>query len=250
MNQAATLLALIALPLAAIAETFVGVTSATNRFVVATNEAVVIHKFVPATSSPSPEFQVVKDGSVYNLRVPASNEWDFTPTPSSPVAIAGPCELILTASSLINFRRLTGTGIQTLILPQSSPAVTNSVTVNSGQTLRVFRHIQCDAYLPVIVRRGSSSISFNLRGVGGNDEFTGPLELSFIGPSGGTEAFLVSYVLTEEAQIAPQGVALQSPTGAFSIAVEKSTNLTNWTPSVFQDLSHEQKSFYRLRITK
>jgi hypothetical protein len=50
--------------------------------------------------------------------------------------------------------------------------------------------------------------------------------------------------------VAPQGLAIQGPTGAFQIAVEKSINLTNWSPTILQDVRDDQKAFYRLRITK
>jgi hypothetical protein len=248
MKRIATTLAVTIIELTASAETFVGVTSATNRLLVATNEAIFIHKFVGAFGAA--DFQVVKDGSVFTLQVPASNEWEFTPTPSSPAVIGGPCEIILTNQALVNFRRLVVTNVQTILLAPSVPPLTNTVMIAANQTLRVFRHFPALGAVNAQAKRGSSVATFTRISVHGNDEFSGPLELSFSGPSSGTQAYLLSYVLTEEAQVAPQGAALQSPTGGFYISVERSSNLTNWTPSVIQTLTEDQKAFYRLRITK
>ncbi|MEN9572658.1 MAG: hypothetical protein RL514_513 [Verrucomicrobiota bacterium] len=231
------------------AETFLGVTSATNRLVVGTNEAIFISRLNVTASS----FQLVKDGSTL------SSSFNFGSDridPASPVALAGPCELILPSQAAVHFQRLTTSSILTFVLPVSLSTNTTTISVPSGKTIRVFRPLPLSLTTWLRLSRGTNSFTFNAGGPGGalayfaTEEFTGPLDVIFLGPSVGTEAGIFSYAMTEDAQIAPAGVAIQSPTGQFHLEVERSTNLTNWSPAVIQSLVEDQKAFYRLRITK
>ena len=227
------------------AETFLGVTSATNRLVVGTNEAIFISRFSPV----GPSFQLVKDGAVYN----SSFGSPIRLGPTSPVSLAGPCELVLTNQTMVQFQRLPTSSVQTLILPGSASTNTATVSVPSGKTIRVFRPLPLNMSLSLRLSRGTNSMPLDsgaLLATLGTEEFTGPLDVTFLGPLTGADAGIFSYAITEDAQIAPAGVAIQSPTGQFHLEVERSTNLTNWSPAVIQSLVEDQKAFYRLRITK
>ena len=104
--------------------------------------------------------------------------------------------------------------------------------------------------MAVTVSRGTNIVFVYIGGTYGNAEVTGPADLSFYVSSVETEPKVFSYVITDEAQIVPQGVTVQAPTGVFQLGVEKSTNLTNWVPVIMQTPREDQKSYYRLRITK
>ena len=239
-------------PVAHGVETFLGPTSAMNRFVVGTNEAILITKWVPSNQSDG--CQIVKDGVVYVVN-PTAGQIPFSselPSPSSPSAIGGPCELIFTNGVLINFQRLATASITTTILAPLASTNKTSVTVASGQTLRLFRGFPYRGLssAPIAVARGTNSFGLEEASFFANDEFGGPLTLTFFGPVSGTFSYLFSYALTDSAQAVPQGVTLQSPTGAFQLEIEKSTNLTNWVPAIIQSLREDQKAYYRLRITK
>jgi hypothetical protein len=243
MNQITALLVFLILGSTTQAETFLGVTSATNRLVVGTNEALVIHRFTGAIS-----YQLVKDGSVFDFADNIASENRISP--ESPSALAGPCELVFTNVALLNFQRIVTSSIQTVVLPPAASVNTQTVSVASGRSIRIFRALPSALTYAtgVGVSRGTNTINATVS-FRANDEFTGPLDITFSGRTSGTTC-LYSYVMTDEPQIVPQGVTVQSPTGAFQFLVEKSVDLTNWVPSVIQNLQGNQKAFYRLRITK
>lgn len=230
------------------AETFIGVTSATNRLVVGTNEAILITKLFSYNGGES--FQLVKDGSIYNSSGAGGTQ---RLSPANPVALAGSCEMILTNQTVVHFRRLPTSSIQTIVLLPSASTNTATVSVPSGRTIRVFHPLPVGLNGWLRLSRGTNSFTFYPAGSvagDGTEEFSGPLDVTFLGPLGGTDCGIFSYALTEDAQIVPAGVALQSPTGQFHLEMERSTNLTNWSPAVIQSLVEDQKAFYRLRITK
>jgi hypothetical protein len=231
------------------AETFVGITSATNRLVVGTNEAIIISKFYcPPTNSRS--FQLVKDGVIFES---SSEGITIRISPMNPSALAGPCELITTNQSIIHFQRIATSSVQTAILLPSASTNTSTVSVPSGRTLKIFLPFPPRLNGWLRLNRGTNSVHFYPGGsVNGDstEEFTGPLDVTFIGPLTGTDCGVFSFVMTDEPQVVPQGVTVQSPTGAFQFLVEKSVDLTNWVPSVIQNLQGNQKAYYRLRITK
>lgn len=238
MKQSLTAVAFFAFALTVSAETFLGVTSATNRLVVATNEVLLIQKlYVQAGAT----IQLVKDGNIYNLnnvQVEALN----------PAAVAGPCELVLTNQTLVHFKRIISSGIQTLVL---RPATTNIITVPVGVDIRFFRPLGLNN-VGAIIRRGQSELAFVDLSSQANDELSGPIEISMRNPYSPpiTSDMSISYVLLQPAQSLQQQGVIQGPTGRFQVIMETSLNLTNWTTSTFQDLVDDQKAYYRLRIIK
>jgi hypothetical protein len=245
IKQLLGLFPFLAIAIAAEAETFLGITSATNRLVVGTNEALVILRFEVA--SPR-NFQLVKDGGVFTTVA------DGVPmdriSPASPAALAGPCELILTNQASLVFHRLPTSSLQTLALTPSATTNTAVVSVPSDRSIRVFRPFPTYPNNGLRVSRGTNGVELQQIAYSANEEFAGPVDLTFRGPTSGTESHIFTYALTEDTQVVPQGVAIQSGTGAFQLELEKSTGLTNWSPVVIQHLREDQKAYYRLRITK
>jgi hypothetical protein len=234
-------LAFIATMLNGVAETFVGSTSATNRLVVGTNEAIIIHGFGLSGGIPN-GFQLIKDG-VTNSFVTAGSC-----SLSSPSAVAGPCEFTFNKSAFMSFRRIPTSALQTVVFaPNATSAV---VSVPSGRTILIFNPLNSTSFgISATVSRGTNSAVLTVGGSVGNVEISGPADLTFSGQSS-SDPNVVSFVLTEEAQIVPQGLTVQAPSGGFHLEVEKSANLTNWAPVVIQNLKGDQKAYYRLRITK
>ena len=225
----------------AFAETFVGVTSATNRLVVATNKCILVSTFV----SPGGVMQVVKEVQIHTLLSSVQAQ------PSYPAAVTGPCDFDFTNAVLVNFRRYSSVSVQTVLLsPQAGTNEEFSVTIVAGQNVRLFQPISGNS---VRIQKGTNTFNLVLGPASPVDEFTGPLTIAFRGNNSVTESpysTLYGYALTESATVVPQAIAIQSPTGAFQIAVEKSGNLTNWSPAILQDIRDDQKAYYRLRITK
>jgi hypothetical protein len=244
MKQTLVTIALLAATCSGTAETFIGVTSSTNRLVVGTNEALVISKFTYSGS-----FQLVKDGSVFTTSDGVFPEYRIAA--DSPSALAGPCELVFPNVALLNFQRISTGSIQTVVLTPSATTNSATVSVPSGRNIRIFRPMPSTLGINASLRvaRGTNIVSFYSLSFKANDEFTGPIDVTFSGALSGT-THIYSYALTDEPQVVPQGVTVQSPTGAFQFLVEKSVDLTNWVPSVIQNLQGNQKAYYRLRITK
>ena len=235
MNHYQLLALLLVLAAPSYAETFVGLTSATNRFLVATNEAVIITRI-----SSSGPFQIIKDGTIYTTFSGGVVAAELHQ--NNPVAVAGPAEFIFTNSSVVNFRRLPSTAIQSVFV-----TATNSLIIPAQRSVRFFAPLG-----GVLVRpsRGQSvGPEFNIS-ASSNDELTGPLDVQIRTNLGAGIASVVSYVTLEEAQILEQQGVVQGATGRFSIVVEKSLNLTNWFPSSLHETTDDQKAYYRLRITK
>lgn len=245
MKSILVIAAVLTASLSGTAETFIGVTSATNRLVVGTNEALVISKFTYNGS-----FQLVKDGNVFTTSDGGVQENQISP--ESPSALAGPCELVFPNVALLNFQRISTSSIQTVVLTPSASTNSLTVSVASGRNIRIFRPMPSTLGINASLRlaRGTNVVFHYSLAFKANDEFTGPIDATFSGALTGTTAHIYSYALTEEPQIVPQGVTVQSPTGAFQFLVEKSVDLTNWVPSVIQNLQGNQQAYYRLRITK
>ena len=246
MKQLLFAFALIAMALTGKTETFIGSTSATNRLVVGTNEALIIHAFGLSGGIPN-GFQLIKDTTTNSFALPG------TCSLNSPIAVAGPCEFTFTKSAIVSFRRIPTSAIQTVIVAPNTNSTT--VSVPSNRTILIFNPLNAQAFSPsfgvsATVSRGTNIAPFSVGGTYGNAEITGPADLVFSVGGGQTEPNVISYVITDEAQIVPQGVTVQAPTGSFQFQVEKSDNLTNWVPAVIQNLQGYQKGYYRLRITK
>ena len=226
--------------LSAHGEVFLGYTTASNRFLIASNEAVLIYRSTVA------EAFFIRDGVTNQLR-------SFDATPLEPCAFAGPAEMLIVTPGMMSFKRLFNSGIRTVIM---SPTSTNVIEIPSGKTARFFR-----ATIPSGVNL--DGLSFEKEGVvvgqaggfwepvfTGGEEYQGPLAITIRNNRGGSLSFSFSYYFIEDFLTVPELGFLQGPTGSFEITVEKSGDLTNWTPVIIQPTSNDQKAFYRLKLSR
>ncbi len=217
------------------AEVFIGPTAGSNVLVVATNEAIMISSFQVADWTAPPQI------------ISGTNSFSFSAcgTEGEPVALAGPLELVVNDGSLISFRRVKGSTIQTLFVRPNETALVN---VPDGKTIRFFRNINCH-YFRLEITRGTQTFATDQGGFYGTEEFAGPISIRLVnlGTSTGVQDF--SYYFTEGFLVLPELGLLQGGPGIYEISVQKSLDLTNWFPVVVQNTSSDQKAFYRLRIS-
>ena len=212
-------------------ELFIGPTSPTNRFLIASNEAVIVSALI------------------YNFGAPASlvingvtNSVTFDPIDmtnnAQTYAIAGPSELILGTNVCFSFKRLIDTTIQMLAVPVSQ---TGSISVPSNKTIKFFIPLSTSYLFQGVIQKGSQTAAgYTTSGA----EFTGPCTIQIPGP------LVICYYFTEDALVLPQAKVIQGPTGSFEIAIEKSYDLTNWFPVVAHNSVSDQKAFFKLRISR
>ena len=244
-------------------ETFIGPSSATNRLIIATNEAIFatgtfFHPSVYTNTSPTDPFitlRIIAGGKTNDI-------FGLGSSGGNPQVLAGPAEVVSKHPVLINFKRTLNAGIQTIFFESNSPPV--RVSVNTNQTVRFFAESD---QMEIAFTRGALQLSLTNISFASPTyefrEFDGPLEadvklrvIPFVPPPGApavTNFFpigFVSYVVTDSQQIQQPGGVLQSLSGRSVIAVEKSANLTNWNTTILQDVGEASKSFYRLSISR
>jgi hypothetical protein len=81
-------------------------------------------------------------------------------------------------------------------------------------------------------------------------EFSGPLTIDVHSGTSANGPPIVSFYFTEDFVAIPDQSILQGPAGGFQIEVPKSIDLTNWYPVLIQYTSSDQKSFYRMKLSK
>lgn len=170
-----------------------------------------------------------------------------------PVALAGPMEILFkdSGSHLLSYTKLIGNSIKSQVLNNGH---TNRISVPEGKTLRFFSFVPnalgFNASVGVRLEKGTNSFSlYSSASLRPGAEFTGPVDI-VLSEYDSDIACVVSYYLTEDFLVLPDGGFLQGPTGAFEISVEKSADLTNWFPVMVQNTSNDQKAFYRLKLAK
>src|SRR2546422_6481990 len=215
-------------------ETFIGPTTATNRLLVPSNSAIIITAtFGDFTNST----QVVLGG------------FQFTQSYFSPLengnsyALAGPAELIFSNAVLITYYQLTNSAIRT----QSIANDPIGISIASNKTMRLF-----GVPAPVnasFSRLGNGSVSFTLE-PGRPAEFTGPGTLALNSGVFLPYGKFISYFIAEDGFTLPNQRAIVGPSGSYSIMVEKSFDLSTWSPVLLENTSDATKAFYRLRIQR
>jgi hypothetical protein len=219
-------------------ETFIGPTTSTNRLLIPTNSAIIITAtFGDFTNST----QVQLDGGTPFIQ-PL-----FTPLESGTVyALAGPAELIFSNAVLITFYRLTNSAIY-------SQGIANDpigIPIASNKTMHVFGvPAPVNASFNRLNSEGGGTLSFMLE-PNRPAEFTGPGTLFLNSGVFFPYAKFISYFIAEDGFTLADKRALAGPTGSFAISVEKSVDLSTWSPVLMQNASDPVKSFYRLRIQR
>jgi hypothetical protein len=172
-----------------------------------------------------------------NYPIYLSNELDF------PVAFAGPMELIVTNQGIVSYQLLQGSTIKSILVRSNS---TPSIAVAAGKSVRFFR--PSSGRLSLAITKGSKTAIGEL--MTGKEEFTGPVTLRPFDQYPSSSVSVVTYYDTEGFLVLPEQGLLRGPTGAFEISVEKSVDLTNWTPVMVQTTAADQKAFYRLKLSR
>ncbi len=223
------LLLLLLVAVGARAEMFVGPTSLTNHFFVASNETICTRTTFGAAGYAGliqsgstnwfPLLNGLGDGGSYYL--------------------SGEAELLVTNLAAIQFARITNFPVHQLILGFGD---STNILIPEGKSLRFLQRF---GNLEVKLLYGTNSLPLQFY----TSEISGPAMLSFTGYHPNTVNIWPYYFL-EEAVVFPTAGYLQGPSGSFEILVEKSSNLRDWFPVMANQSSGEQKQFFRMRLTR
>jgi hypothetical protein len=167
-------------------------------------------------------------------------------------AIGGAHTVTVSNNIYLTFQRLQGSSIKTIVLTNSGGlpgGVTNFFYIPAGKTVQFFHPLAYMSSLQGYIHPEGSGNTYTLFSMMSSSDYPHPsicgpviVEVSGLG--------VVSYYLTDEIlQLPPQGF-LQTPAPALEVNVEKSYNLTNWTPVGAFNTSAETGAFYRLKILK
>lgn len=236
------------------ADIFLGSSTNVNSLVIASNEVILISATriqFPFLTAPTFAGQISMTGTIQSLGMDSYCE--------TPLALAGPATLSFPADSGTNsipvcicFQRIRGSSIQSLYVPGIGTNPVPSIEIPAGKTCHLFPAVSRNSggvgSINVNVQTTSNAVSgIRLRG---REEFTGPVTLTFSDSGSWTSVAgaVVSFYQTDDALNLPNGV-LQGPTGTFVITVEKSEDLTHWSPVMMQATGDSQKAFYRLNFS-
>ena len=207
------------------AETLFGPGSIT----IATNEAILINMISEETDP-----QLFFDGT---------NVQAFIHYGGYHFAFAGPHALGITnADQFITFQRLQGSAIKTILVTEGT---TNFISVPDGKTIQFFAYV---GHYSIYALPLNSSNRYELYHSGyEHPVITGPATIEASSDLGNV---IYSYYFTDDIlQLPPEGF-VSTPAPTLEVNVEKSYNLTNWTPVGAFNTSAEAGAFYRLRMLK
>jgi hypothetical protein len=216
-------------------ETFIGPTTATNRLLVPGNSAIII----TATFGDFTNSTLVAQGG--GAAFPMSY---FAPLQNgTEYALAGPAELVFSNVSLITYYQLTNAAIITQTIANDPIPI----TIASNQTLRLFgvpASVNAD-----FLRPGSGSVAFTLEPCQ-LAEFTGPGTLSLNSGVLPPYTKFISYFIAKDGFTIPNQRFVAGPTGSFAVTVEKSSDLSTWSPVLLENTMDATQAFYRLKIQR
>jgi len=235
-----TLLLLVCCSLAR-AELFLGPTTPQNRLIVGTNEVIAV------------------TGEVYNEYQPRVFSTFISPIGEYLVLpsfryIAGPAEVIFTNhTAVVNFVRFTNSDIKTDVV---SPSRSLEIDVPPGKRIKFLQPPVCTSIQLLQGGKLTPEAQFYAGDIilHHSQEFSGPVKLFLRIPDYCSSSVytnkLITYSISDQAVILPTGSTLQAPPGILSVALEKSSNLTNWSPMIEQTTVSDSPTFYRMRIRK
>ncbi|MBK7999869.1 MAG: hypothetical protein IPK15_14430 [Verrucomicrobia bacterium] len=234
------------------AELFVGSNTEVNRIIVPSNHVMIISsvKFGRAV-----DFNQLDDGTpVRIVTADATNTVQFRDfgfrEPVLRYAITGACEVSfpvnfgaqdVSAPIVVNYKLVQGTQIRSIV---SQPEVPTVIQVPAGKTVRFFSPSVTQDDEGFAIQQGDNTV-YDVNLVYG-DEITGPATVTLPNRIG----VLVSYFFTEDFVVLPDLGYIQGPTGSFEITVEKSTDMLAWSSVVVHGTASDQKSFFRLKLTR
>lgn len=237
------------------AESFIGPTSSTNRFLIGKNESVLIDT-VSMDPSLGGELQetLVVSNIAYDVELIGGNAFGGGPAanPTSmklvPYAIPGPAELILSHSCAIHFARLTNSSMQMIQWVLNTNTIT--VSVPTGKTIQFFSRVDCSCNPLPVATLSSGTQSFDIV-VSPGDLIQGPITVSFNYSKqqiNSTPDAFVSYWFVEDVFQNPNTV-LSLGAGVPNVLVQKSADLNHWQPVATLPVTLGSNSFYRLQIS-
>jgi hypothetical protein len=96
---------------------------------------------------------------------------------------------------------------------------------------------------------GSSVVYFTLE-PNQPAEFTGPGTLTLHSGVLPPYAKFISYFIAEDGFAIPNQRFIAGPSGSYAITVEKSFDLSHWSPVLFENTADANQAFYRLKIQR
>jgi hypothetical protein len=216
---------------------------------IATNQAIVIT--TPPVSDMDNSIDFYLDGVAMKFDL-MMNGWNPR------YFIAGPHALTLSNHCFITFQRLEGSAVKTIVCLYPS---TNSIHVPAGKTIQFLARSRSEnnGLRTTAVSTNSldpyplyytSNPRNDYAGTSG-PALSGPCDIYLIlEDTGYGSPLFVSYYFTDEVlQLPPTGFQ-PTPAPALEVNIEKSNDLTNWTPTAAFNTDAEARAFYRLRIIK
>jgi hypothetical protein len=214
------------------AGTFIGPTTPTNRLLISSNSAIIITatfgNFTNSTTVAAGGNQIPQ---IYFAPLSSGDSY----------ALAGPAELIFSNAVVITYYQVTNSSIFT----QSIANDPIPISIPTNKTMRLF-----GVWAPVnasFSAPGIGSVSFTLEPAQ-PAEFTGPGTLALNSGVFPPYGKFISYFIAEDGFAIPNQRFIAGPTGSYAISVEKSFDLTTWSPVLLGNTSDATNAYYRLRI--
>jgi hypothetical protein len=234
------------------AELFASSTNAVQTLTIASGEAIIYSTF-KVDQGMGAEATVVRSNVTGSL--------PFAPSPGMQ-ALAGPMQIQYPTNNVImEYQRLSTTNMFTVVFDTNG----TTIFVPANKTINFLTPVsEAPANPPVswsaVIQPGARMSLSNTAAtvscyLNGGETFTGPLTVT-VQPGSKNNVNLsysngwVTYYFTEEFAQIPSLGATALPAGKTIVTVEKSQDLTNWTPVFFNTSAEDQRVFYRLKASK
>lgn len=228
-----------------LAEMFFGPSSATNKLVVGTGQALLITGvFASAERNQEGEF-----GASCVWATPQGTNRLTIFQPTSPCALAGPGELVANGPLAVSYHRISTTNLVTVYV-SSEPV---NIEVKAGKRLRFLAPLgksdlgfgrQRTEVITLV--RGQSTVSLAQASVG--DEIHGPVRLTMSWSD--KLAYLASFTIDDIDAVSVHEMNIELSPGSHLFEIQKSADLVNWSTSALIPLTSETQLFLRLKSVK
>lgn len=214
---------------------------------IATNETILITPLGGLSGPGGPNILLLLDGvdvsiSPFGYSVPGV------------YALTGPHSLIVTNRfgspqyfDFVTFQRITNSPIQTIL---NTAGTTNVINVSSGRTIQLFPPMGIVGSIMVEPPGSTNWLAFGTFSTYPSPSITGPATFAVSVPVGSAQGTALSYYFTDEVVQFPPSGLLTVPAPILEVNIEKSYDLTNWTPVATFHTDAESKAFYRLKMLK
>lgn len=246
------LTSILCLVASASAELFVGSNTEVNQIIVPSNHVMIISS---VRFGRTADFNQMDEGATVRIVTGSSTntvlfrDYGFR-EPVLRYAITGACEVSfpanfgaqdVSAPVVVSYKLVQGTQIRSIV---TQPEVSSVIEIPAGKTARFFPPSATQDDEGVAIQKGGNTV-YDVNLVYGN-EISGPATVTLPNRT----SVLISYFFTEDFVVLPDLGYIQGPTGSFEISVEKSTDMLAWSPVVVHGTASDQKSFYRLKLTR